>query len=619
MHSPYRLEITGRGLFLDGAPFSLASGSFHYFRAHPSAWRHRLALMRAFGLTAVQTYAPWNLHEPRRGEFAFDGVLDLTAFLRAADAEGLKVLLRPSPYINSECDFGGLPWWLLQKPRAGLRCREPVFLDRVARYYGRLCREFTPMLSTRGGPIIAVAVENEYGSYGNDTGYLAFLRDCLAENGVDVPFYTTECARQHFVTGTLPGVWGAVNYRIESVDAIGDLLRFQPDLPPFVGEYWSGRAGYWGTPFHPRDPSQVAKAYRDALDLGAHVNFYMFCGGTNFGFFSGAKVVRPFDEPPGAPERYYANLTSYDVDALVGEDGRPTEKYHACRRELAAHRGETPPPMPEEPAPPQAIGPVRLTEAAALFDQLPALSRPVEHASPLCMEALDQGYGYILYTSRVRGERAEHAPLLLDGLGDRATVFVDGRFAGVYMRGEDSPPIHLSVPREGFTLSILVENCGRLSTGQGIERENKGIAGARLGGMRLFGWAMHPLPMDDLSALRFAENASIPDNAPAFYRGFFDAEPGRDTFLRTDGWEKGVAWINGFPLGRYWRVGPQETLYVPGGLLNAKRNELILFENHRPDARREALFVDKASLDGPLNREKSHSEEEGHHAREDFV
>jgi len=615
-----KLEILKDGLLFDGKPFYLASGDFHYFRVLPGGWKKRLDLMKDFGLTAVQTYVPWNAHEPEEGTYNFSGMLDLGAFLKQADNAGLKVMLRPAPFICSEWDFGGLPYWLLKDKNTDVRCMDKVYINAMERYYKRLCREFVPYLSTNGGPVIAIAIENEYGGYGSDKEYLQRIKECLTENGVNVLFYTTD-GRYALKYGTLPGVWEGINYRIESKLAIDHLRKFQPDMPAFVGEYWSGRAEHWDEIFIRREVEPIAEAYKVALEEGAYLNFYMFAGGTNFGFYNGANFGKAFTQKPDTYEKYIPMTTSYDTDALISEYGTPTKKYYACRAVLDSYLGK---PAREEEIPfykAQAIPGVKLTKRAALFDNLDSLSKPVKSISLKCMEELSQDFGFILYSTFLYGPSIQNwnnsvksQTLNIYGLHDRATVYLDGKYAGKYMRDRiNQPPVNIMVPDEGAQLDILVENFGRINGGR-LLKDRKGITECvRLGNVTLFNWTIRSLPMNDLSELKYkdccsssisGEEVSAGASAgPAFYHAVFRAKVGIDTFLRTDGWKKGNAWVNGFNLGRYWETGPQETLYVPGELLKEGDNELVIFEIHEPAPELVVNFSDKHIIDGELKAE----------------
>ncbi len=573
--SKEKLEIRQDGLLLGGKPFYLASGSFHYFRTMPGGWKKRLELMKDFGLTAVQTYVAWNLHEPREGEFDFSGMLDLSAFLSLCQEVGLKVLLRPAPFICSEWEFGGMPWWLLKEKNQALRCMDERFTQAVHRFYQALCPQFVPHLSTHGGPIIAVDLENEYGGYGNDQEYLCFLRDELEKGGVDVPFYTTDGNNTQMLReGSLPGVWCGVNYRIESKEAIACLRSVKPEFVPLVGEYWSGRSTYFGETFAPREVAPIARAYREALEEGAMVNFYMFCGGTNFGFMNGARITPPFD---GRGERIYrAITTSYDVNALVGEDGYPTEKYFACRKELDAFLGK--PVRKAEPVKREALShaPLSFTHCAPLLSQLPALSSPVRCGGLKTFEQLELGYGFMVYETELPAGYPQGMPLKIIGLHDRAQIFVNGEYKGVYQRDQENEPVLLATGDQPARLSLLVENMGRNNTSPHLRDEKGILEEVRWGFPNLFHWTHWPLPLNDLSGLSYTEKGR--DGVPAFYRAAFTPDEILDGHLVMENCEKGVVWVNGFNLGRYWKIGPQQSLYLPADLLRKGENEIVLLD-----------------------------------------
>jgi len=589
------LEIKKDGLLLGGKPFYLASGSFHYFRTMPGGWRKRLELMKDFGLTAVQTYVAWNLHEPEEGKFDFSGMLDLSAFLSLCQEVGLKVMLRPAPFICSEWEFGGMPWWLLKEKNQALRCMDERFTKAVHNFYQALAPQFVPHLSTNGGPIIAVDLENEYGGYGNDKEYLLFLKSELENCGVDVPFYTTDGnIMQMLREGSLPGIWAGVNYRIESKEAIARLRQVKPEFVPFVGEYWSGRATYFGEPFAPREVPPIAKAYREALDEGAMVNFYMFCGGTNFGFMNGARITPPFN---GKGDRIYrAITTSYDVNALVGEDGYPTEKYFACRKELDAFLGK--PVREAEEVKREAIvhAPVTFTNCAPMLENLPALTTPVKSAGLKTFEQLDLAYGFMVYETELHAGYPEGLPLKIFGLHDRMQVFVDGEYKGYYQRDVESDFIQLSTGDKPAKLSLVVENMGRNNTGPHLRDEKGILEEVRWGFPNLFHWTHWPLALKDLSGLAYTETET--EKAPAFYKAAFTLDAIKDGHLVMENCEKGMVWVNGFNLGRYWKIGPQQSLYLPADILKEGENEIIvLYLMGGKAADKRVLFADRPQWD----------------------
>ncbi|GCE45444.1 beta-galactosidase [Thermosporothrix hazakensis] len=556
---------------LDGKPFRVLSGALHYFRVPPEYWDDRLHKLRAMGLNTVETYVAWNLHEPRPGEFDFSGGLDLARFIQKAAEQGLYVLLRPGPYICAEWEFGGLPAWLLKDPGMRLRCYYRPYLEAVDRFFDALLPQVTPLQITHGGPILAMQVENEYGSYGNDKRYLTYLAEGLRRRGVDVLLFTSDGPSDWMMQGgTLPDVFKTANFGSRAEEAFRVLRQYQPEGPLMCMEYWNGWFDHWGEPHHTREPQDAAASLDEILQQGASVNIYMFHGGTNFGFMSGANL----DIWSG---QYQPTVTSYDYDSPLDEAGDPTPKYYAFREVLGKYTEL--PDIDIEPSPKQALGTVELTERASLFSSLDRLSRPVWSATPEPMEYFDQQHGFILYRTQLAGPLVENV-LSIRGLHDRALVFVNGTSLGVLERSPETQTLPLAVGPEGVTLDILVENMGRVNYGPDL-LDRKGITGhVMLGQQFLYDWTIYPLPLEKLDGLDFTPAASEGQNEPTFYRATFEVQEQKDTFLALPGWTKGVCWLNGRNLGRYWERGPQKTLYVPGPFLKPGLNELIVFELH---------------------------------------
>ena len=584
-----KLEIGKSGFKLYGEKFYLASGDIHYFRIHPSSWENVLDLAVDFGLTAIQTYVPWHLHEKKQGHFDFwgqDGELNLKGFLELCDKKGLKVLLRPSPYICSECDMGGLPAWLIKRGREIYRCCDADYINAVENYYKRLCAEFLPYLSTNGGPIIAVALENEYGGYGNEEGYLLKLRELLSENGVDVPFYTTDTFDSlMLVNGSVDGCLCGFNFRStpsETEKALELLGKLKPEQPLFVGEFWCGRSQMWGEKYSPRDPRETAEAYKTALNMGAYVNFYMFAGGTNFGFTSGSLYGAPFtpDKEKNYP-RFLPYTTSYDVDALIGEDGNPTKKYFLCRDILDEYLGKSKRSHLIAPKKAQEFT-VKLTEAASLFDNLENIGGEVRTTVlPLSMEELGQEFGYVLYETRLNGSESWTRLRLVNSVRDRASIYLNGEYKGTYTRDGGNEPIEFTVPKSGIKLGLLVENLGRCCNAA-VLGEIKGLVSPEItvNLKNSFNWKQTSIPLNNLNAIEYKSNFRKEKllNYPVFLKGEFEAEAGIDTFISTEGFTHGNIWVNGFNIGRYWNAGPQKTLLVSGGLLKDKGNIIEIFD-----------------------------------------
>lgn len=561
------LKVVGDEFLLDGEPIQIISGAIHYFRVVPEYWKDRLMKLKACGFNTVETYVPWNLHEPRPGEFCFEGILDIERFVNEAGALGLHVIVRPGPYICAEWDFGGLPAWLLADPGMRVRCNYKPYLEAVDRFFDALLPRLVPLQSTKGGPIVAMQVENEYGSFGNDSGYLRYLKDGMISRGVDVLLFTSDGPLDSMLQGgTLPEVQKVVNFGSKSETAFQKLREYQKEGPLMCGEFWNGWFDHWGEEHKTRSPEDAAGELDKMLKMGASVNVFMFHGGTNFGFLNGANHGKGY-EP---------TVTSYDYDAPVSEAGDLTPKYWAFR-EVVGKYTRLPDMKPASPLPKLALGNVKLAESVGLFGSLEDLSEKVESVVTLPMEMVGQNFGFILYRTFVTGPRPG-AELLIQEVRDRAQVFLNGEPVGLIERWDSEKRVNIAIPEGGATLDILVENMGRVNYGRYL-LDRKGITeGVLLGNQFLFDWSIYPLPLDDLSRLSFEDGTC--QEGPAFFRGEFTLDEIGDTFLALDGWTKGVAFINGFNLGRYWDKGPQRTLYVPGPVLKKGRNELLVFELH---------------------------------------
>ncbi|MGN7297663.1 glycoside hydrolase family 35 protein [Ferdinandcohnia sp. SAFN-114] len=563
------LTTENEQFMINGEPIQIISGAIHYFRVVPEYWKDRLLKLKACGFNTVETYVPWNFHEPKPGEFQFEGQADIVKFIETAAEIGLYVIIRPSPYICAEWEFGGLPSWLLKDQGMRLRCYHAPFLKRVDEYYDVLLPKFKPLLCTNGGPIIAMQIENEYGSYGNDTKYLEYLRDGMVSRGMDVLLFTSDGPTDFmFQGGMIPGVLETANFGSRPEESFAKLEEYQPNAPKMCMEFWNGWFDHWGEEHHTRNADDVADVLDRMLGMNASVNFYMFHGGTNFGFFNGANHGKGY-EP---------TITSYDYDVLIDESGTPTDKFFKVREVISKYVNLEPLNLPE-PIKKKAYEEVHLTQQKRLFDGLPQLSSPISKTCPETMEEIGQDYGFILYTTHVSGPRPE-TKLNLQDVHDRALIYLDGEFKGVIERWNEDTEILLSIPDGGATLSILVENMGRINYGPKL-KDYKGITeGVRLGAQFLYHWTIHSLPLNDLTGLTFDTDYEVYSEVPAFYKGTLHINEVSDTFINTEGWTKGVAYINGFNLGRYWEIGPQKTLYVPAPLLKEGENEIILFELH---------------------------------------
>jgi len=581
----------GDQFMLDGQPIRLISGAIHYFRVVPEYWRDRLLKLKACGFNTVETYVAWNLHEPREGEFCFDGIADIERFIEIAADVGLLVIVRPSPYICAEWEFGGLPAWLLADSDMKLRCFHQPFLDKVDAYYDVLLPKLKPLLYTNGGPIIAMQIENEYGSYGNDKKYLEYLKLGTQSRGIDVLLFTSDGPEDSMLQGGMvDGVLETVNFGSRPAESFEKLREYQNDKPLMCMEFWNGWFDHWGEEHHTRDENDVANIFKEMLEANASVNFYMFHGGTNFGFYNGA------NNPEYAP-----TITSYDYDVLLSESGDPTPKFYAVRSVIEQYQKLDPLVLPE-PIKKQAYGTIQMTESIGLLSQLEVLGTRTQIAYPVTMEKLGQDYGFILYTTQVTGPR-EKTKLVLQDVRDRAIVYLDHQYIGVIERDRSElQELELIIPASGAKLSILVENLGRTNYGPFL-RDCKGITeGVRLGNQFLFDWEIHTLPLNNLHSLTFkpvSGQEALPEgdrsDQPVFYRGTLNINETADTFINMSGWTKGVVYVNGFNLGRYWERGPQKTLYIPAPLLKLGNNEIVIFELHGTK-QLSVTFEDKARL-----------------------
>ncbi|OAB38241.1 beta-galactosidase [Paenibacillus macquariensis subsp. defensor] len=563
-------HYSGSSFYDNDQPIQILSGAIHYFRIVPEYWQDRLLKLKACGLNTIETYVPWNLHEPKKGEFNFDGMANLVRFIELAGELELKVIVRPSPYICAEWEFGGLPSWLLADSDMRLRCYHKPFLDHVGDYYDKLLPLLKPLLCTNGGPIIGLQIENEYGSYGNDKEYLNYLKEAMISRGMDVLLFTSDGPEDSMLQGgMIDGVLATVNFGSGAKQAFDKLREYQPDAPIMCMEFWNGWFDHWREEHHTQPTKTVVNVLDEMLRLNASVNFYMFHGGTNFGFYNGANGH--------TEDSYEPTVTSYDYDALLNESGDPTEKYYAVREVISKYveleACELPAPIPKK-----AYGRVVMTEQAPLIANLDRISTPIHSAYPETMEKLGQDYGFIHYSTFISGPRPKEEFYIQD-LHDRALVYLDGQLTGVLDRSDSSvAQLAFDVPEDGVQVSILVENLGRVNYGPYL-KDNKGITeGVRYGRQFLSNWTTYTLPLTDLSGLAFESLSQ--QTQPSFFRGNWMVDEIGDTFLSLEGWSKGVVFINGFNLGRYWNVGPQKTLYVPGPLLNQGENEIVIFELH---------------------------------------
>jgi beta-galactosidase len=581
--------IGDRDFLLDGKPFQILSGALHYFRVHPELWADRIHKARLMGLNTIETYVAWNAHEPRSGDFDFSGGLDLGRFLDLVAAEGMHAIVRPGPYICAEWDNGGLPAWLFADPSVGIRRDEPIFLGAVERFFGQLAPILGPRQIDRGGPIILVQVENEYGAYGRDKAYLQKIADLTRGMGVTVPLTTVDQPVDDMLShGSLPGVHLTGSFGSRIPERLDTLRRHQPTGPLMCSEFWDGWFDDWGGHHHTTSETVIAADLDELLGRGASVNVYMFHGGTNFGFTNGANDKGT----------YLPITTSYDYDAPLDEAGNPTAKYWAFREVLSKY-ANVPTERPAAAAAAPAFS-VPLTQTMSLWDVVEGRATWTNHSSLPTTDELGHYAGFTLYRTELETQDAD--VLTFDEVRDRAQVFFDRDPVGVLSREHHDRSLALPASRRGV-LQLLVEDQGRVDYGRRIG-EPKGLIGpARINGSTLGRWEVTPVnlgsPGSTSSTLAAEPTTFVAGVAgPAFARATFDLPQIADLYLDTSDWGKGVVWINGFNLGRYWSRGPQHTLYVPAPLVRSIGNELLILELHATDVS-SVSFVSGPDL-GPL-------------------
>lgn len=555
---------------LDGRAHRILSGAIHYFRVHPSQWADRIHKARLLGLNTIETYVAWNAHEPTRGRWSWEGGLDLARFLETVAAEGMHAIVRPGPYICAEWDGGGLPAWLFAECAAEVRRNEPVYLAEVERYLRRVYEIVAPLQIDRGGPVVLVQIENEYGAYGNDPDYLRRLVDITRASGITVPLTTVDQPEDDMLAaGSLPGLLTTGSFGSRSRERLATLRRHQPSGPLMSMEYWNGWFDDWGAAHHTTDAAASASDLDDLLSAGASVNLYMLCGGTNFGFANGANDKG----------RYEPIVTSYDYDAPLSESGRATAKYWAFREVIGKYAD-----LPDETPAPESAAPelsAPFSVETDFIDAVPGAWQQMDHLPT--MDEMGTYRGFAVYRARV--EARTPAELAFAEVRDRAVVLADDRPIGVLDRSGGI--VSVTLPEGCHRVTVLVEDQGRVDYGPRIG-EPKGLIGPatlRYPGAResvaLTGWEYLPVPEDPPAGVEPPARAG----RPALRRAALHVPEARDLFLDTEGWGKGVVWFNGACLGRYWDRGPQRTLYVPGPVVRRGDNEVVVLDLHpRPGA-----------------------------------
>lgn len=551
---------------LDGKPFQMISGEIHYTRVPREAWRQRMKMARAMGLNTIGTYVFWNVHEPQKGVYDFSGNNDISAFVKTAQEEGLWVVLRPSPYVCAEWEFGGYPYWLQNEKGLKVRSTEPQYLQAYKNYIYQVGKQLSPYLVTHGGNILLVQIENEYGSYGSDKEYLSINQQFFVDAGFDCLLYTCDPARD-VAKGYLPGFLPSVN-GIDKPEQIKSLVRrYNNGKGPFyVAEWYPAWFDWWGEKHHRVPGEKYAERLDTLLAAGLSVNMYMFHGGTTRGFMNGANCYDTgFYEP---------QISSYDYDAPLDEAGNATPKFMLFRQVIQKHlpAGQILPAVPA-PGPVIILPEINFSNAVDIFSILPV----AKHAEqPLPFEVLNQAYGFVLYRTQLTG--GKKGILRLKELRDYGIVFINGKRHGVLDRRFKQDSLFVELPAGTVTIDILVENMGRINFGPNLLKNEKGITSrVTLNGEEIKGWQMFSLPFENVSNIVINKGRGEKE-VPVLKKAVFELSTTGDTYLDMRDWGKGCVWINGHHLGRYWSVGPQQTVYVPAEWLRKGSNEVMILE-----------------------------------------
>ncbi len=553
--------------YLNNEPFKIISGAFHYFRTVPEYWQDRLEKLKAMGCNTVETYIPWNMHEPEKGVFNFEGILDIEKFIKTATELGLYIIIRPSPYICAEWEFGGIPGWLLKEDGMKLRISYKPFLDAIKDYYEVLLPRLVQYQITHGGNIILMQIENEYGYYANDKAYMVFMRDLLRKLGIDLPLITSDNpVSENILGGCVEGALPTGNFGSKTKEKFKVLEKHVNGGPLMCAEFWVGWFDHWGNGGHMKgNLEESVKDLDDMLSLGS-VNIYMFEGGTNFGFMNGSNYY----------DKLTPDVTSYDYDALLTENGCITEKYLRYREIIGKYA-----PIPEVKFSTEinraSFGTLKCEAKVSLFKCIDDLSKKQSFPDPCSMERLGQYYGYILYHSKLHTEEKVDSIRLWQA-NDRANIFIDEKPVAVLYDRELLEECKIS-KKDTFNkpLDILMENMGRVNFGPYMEHQRKGIDQCvQINGHMHNNFDIYTLPLNNVEKVDFSKEYS--EGTPSFYKFSFDVKTPGDTFLDFAGWGKGCAFLNGFNLGRFWEIGPQKRLYIPAPLLKKGKNEIIMFE-----------------------------------------
>jgi beta-galactosidase len=565
--------VLGRKDFLlDGKPFQIISGEMHPARIPREYWQQRIQMAKAMGCNTIAAYVFWNYHEEKEGTFDFTtGNKNIAAFVRICQQEKMWVLFRPGPYVCAEWDFGGLPTWLLKIPDIKIRCMDKRYMAAVTRYVNRLSQELKPLLVTNGGPVLMVQVENEYGSYANDKTYIATLSKLWRSNGINTPFYTADGPTPYMLEA---GYSDGAAIGLDSGGSDADFeqaAKVNPNVPSFSSETYPGWLTHWSEKWARPDTNNLKKEIDWLLKNKKSFNLYVVHGGTNFGFTAGANAF--------SPTQYQPDLTSYDYDAPINEQGQATPKYFMLRNLIQQYADYKLPDMPM-PVETIEISPVSLAAFTTIWKELPV---PAHYPQPVPMETLNQNQGLVLYRTKLIGHKS--GKLTITQPHDYALVFLNGKFIDTVIRDGGKWTVDLpKTDTKDPVLDILVEGMGHINFAQ-FMIDRKGITDrVTLNGMTLMDWDIFSLPLNEkfIAALKPKYPQGFHDGI--FFKGEFTLAKTGDTYFDMHNYSKGVLYINGHNLGRYWNIGPQQRLYCPASWLKKGKNEIVVFDLHQQQA-----------------------------------
>lgn len=573
--SKHTFKLSATEFLLDEEPFQIISGEMHPARITKDCWRQRIQMAKAMGCNTISAAVFWNYHEEEEGIFDFSTEnRNISEFIETVQDEDMWLILRPGPYVCAEWELGGIPPYLLRIPDIKLRCMDARYMAAAERYIKRLAEEIKPWLITKGGPILMFQIENEYGSFGNDRNYMMRLKEIWTSNGIDVPTFTGDGSTSAMLeSGTLPG--SAVG--LDSGSSVEDFelaVKINPGIPVFSSETYPGWLTHWGEEWARPDTAELLKEVRFLMENKKSFNLYVVHGGTNFGFTAGANSGRKGYEP---------DVTSYDYDAPVNEQGWVTPKYLALRSLIGSYLPKGVRRLPRIPDPVQAIEiplffPERFT---SIWDNLP---QPVESPTPEPFEYYGQDYGFMLYRTKLEHHKA--GKLVVSDIHDYATVFLNGEYIGDLDRREGIHSIELpesNIPDP--VLEILAEGMGRISSGQNII-DRKGITDSvTINGSTIKNWKVYKLPMDKKFIYNLRSSGKVVNKEGVFFRGLFSLAYTGDTYFDMSNYTKGIVWVNGHNIGRFWEIGPQKRLYCPSSFIKQGLNEILILDLHLTGAR----------------------------------